>query len=67
MDTQFKEQLHDQLKQALVKIWFKSPEGKLFFQGTGFFIHATGYLLTAYHCVKGYEDNIVVESMTIGK
>lgn len=67
MDTQSKEQLHDQLKQALVKIWFKSTEGKLFFQGTGFFIHATGYLLTAYHCVKGYEDNIVVESLAIGK
>lgn len=54
------------IKRALVKIWFKSGEDS-FFKGTGFFVHSDGYLLTAYHCVKDCKNNIVVESLSVGK
>jgi hypothetical protein len=46
MNDTTKPQIHQLLKDATVKIW---AEGK--FQGSGFFVTPTGYLVTAYHCV----------------
>ncbi len=46
MNDSTKTQIHHFLKEATVKIF---AEGK--FQGSGFFVTPTGYLVTAYHCV----------------
>ncbi len=66
IDEQLKKQIHRELTGASVKIFEKVGENYEF-RGTGFFITADGYLLTAYHCVGESPDDIFVETHFDGK
>jgi len=66
-DEQLKRHIHGEIANATVKILEKIGEG-FEFCGSGFFIMADGYLLTAYHCIAEIPvDDIFVETRFDGK
>lgn len=66
MTSELKKHIHRELTDASVKI-FEQVDDKYEFRGTGFFITADGYLLTAYHCVKEAPNDIYVKTHFDGK
>jgi len=54
MNNIFKQYIQNALESATVKI--STSTG---FKGTGFFITKEGYILTAWHCVKGQNARII--------
>ncbi len=56
-DEEFKNVIHEIMQNAIVKVLVDGE-----FQGTGFFITPNGYVLTAFHCIREYPPNIVIET-----
>lgn len=57
VDDEVKKLIHREIEKATVKIFVYDE-----FQGTGFFITPDGYLLTAYHCLGQYAENITIKT-----
>jgi len=56
-DNEFKKRVHNEMANATVKIFVANE-----FQGSGFFINAEGYALTAYHCIGDYAPAITIKT-----
>jgi hypothetical protein len=54
-DNEFKKRIYNEIANATVKIFVANE-----FQGSGFFINAEGYALTAYHCIGDYAPAITM-------